>query len=339
MMKSKFIHSIRLFIALVFSAGIIRAQQVQVSARIDSSSILIGNQTHIHLTAAYDLKNGSPKIEWPQMGDSLVPKIEIITKSKIDTLVPDKANPTIRQQVQDIIISGYDSGYYAIPPFKFIINGDTEHPRLTEAMILQVQTVHVDTTKGFKDIKGPIQVKFSLLDYLPYILLGLLGLVIIAGIVWYIIWSSKKRSPVVVTEIPKVIIPPHIIAIQELEKLALKKLWQEGKIKEYYTGVTDILREYIYGRYAIGAPEMTSDEIMLALKRKDIDEAMKKKLREIFVISDLVKFAKENPLPTDHEFCFNASLDFIKETAEIIAEPSSDKPTEPNEFVQNPVVQ
>ena len=120
-----------------------------------------------------------------------------------------------------------------------------------------------------------------------------------------------------VIEKPKVIIPPHTKALEELEKLALKKLWQEGKIKEYYTGITDILREYIYGRYGIGAAEMTSDEIMQALKRKDINEAMKGKLMEIMVLADLVKFAKENPLPEDHEFCFNASIDFIKETTPV----------------------
>jgi len=315
-MISKVIHSIYYVALLIFSGLTLHAQQVQVSARIDSTSILIGSQTNLRLTAAFDVKNGIPKIQWPQIADSLASKVEVISKSQVKIIIPDSAHPNVQQQIQDITISSFDSGYYAIPPFKFIINGDTGNPQLTEAMMLQVNTVRVDTTKAFKDIKAPIQVPFVWLELLPYIGYGLLALMIIGGIVYYFIRQSKKRNAVIVEE-PKVIIPPHIKALEALEKLGLQKLWQEGKIKDYYTGITDILRIYMEERYGITALEMTTDEIMLALKRKDISELMKQKLREILVLSDLVKFAKENPLPTDHEFCFNYSIDFINETAEI----------------------
>ncbi len=327
-MRSKFIHTIYFFAALIFSGVTVYAQDVQVTARIDSTSILIGNQTQLRLIAAYDVKNGEPKILWPNISDSIISKIEVISKSNIKTVIVDSNHPTVRQQIQDIIISGYDSGYYAIPPFSFVVNGDTGHPKLTEAMMLQVMTVHVDTSKAYKDIKGPMQVRFSWMDYLNYILLGLVGLVLIAVLIWFIVKSSKKKGAVVIIEKPKVIIPPHVKALEDLEKLSLKKLWQEGKIKEYYTGITDILREYLYGRYGISAQEMTSDEIMQALKRKDIDEAMKAKLREILVLADLVKFAKENPVPEDHQFCFNTSIDFVKETAPIIEKDSASKSAE-----------
>ncbi len=311
-MKAKIVY-IYYLIAFLIIQGIASQAQVQVSARIDSTSILIGSQTHLHLTAAYDLKNGQPNIQFPQIGDSLVSKIEVISKSKITT-VRDSAHPNIQQQTEDLVITCFDSGYYAIPPFQFVVNGDTSNPQSTEAMMLEVNTVHVDTTKGFKDIKGPIQVPFNFLELLPYIGWGLLALLVISGLIYLILRLTRKEKTVVVEQ-PKVIIPPHVKALQELESLALKKLWQEGKIKEYYTGITDILRIYLDERYGIGALEMTSDEIMAALKRKDINEAMKAKLRDILVLADLVKFAKENPLPTDHEYCFNASVDFVKETA------------------------
>jgi len=315
-MRIKISHIICLSVALFPGAMSLYAQQVQVSASIDSTSILIGDQTHIRLTAAYDVKNGLPKIQWPQVGDSIGSKLEVISKSKINTIIPDSSHPTIQQQTEDITISGYDSGYYAIPPFQFTINGDTAHPQLTEAMMLQVNTIPVDTSKAFKDIKAPLQASFTILEILPYIGYGLLALALVGGLIYFIVRSLKKKKPVII-EKPKVIIPPHVKALQELEKLGLKKLWQEGKIKDYYTGITDILRVYLQERYYIGAPEMTTDEIMLALKRKDISEDMKKKLREILILADLVKFAKENPLPNEHEFCFNSSIDFVNETKEI----------------------
>jgi len=336
-MRSRFTHIIYFLTVLVLPGLALDAQQVQVSARIDSTSILIGNQAHIRLTAAFDVKNGVPKIQWPQVGDSLAPKVEVIGKSKITTVVPDSAQPSVQQQIQDITISSFDSGYYAIPPFKFVINGDTGSAQLTEAMMLQVNTVHVDTTKAFKDIKAPIQAPFSWLELLPYIGYGLLALIILGGITYYIIRSMKKQKPVI-TEKPKVLIPPHTKALEALEKLGLQKLWQEGKIKDYYTGITDILRMYLEERYGINALEMTTDEMMLALKRKDISEGMKQKLRDILVLSDLVKFAKENPLPADHEFCFNSSIDFVNETAERNEPTPAESPIEPTPTGQNIII-
>jgi len=314
-MKAGFYHIVYFFAALFIPEITLHAQQVQVSARIDSTSILIGNQTTLRLTAAFDVKNGVPKIQWPKISDSLISKVDVINKSKIATVIPDSSQPTIQQQVENITITSFDSGYYAIPPFQFIINGDSSNPQMTQAMMLQVNTVHVDTTKAFKDIKAPIQAPFSILELLPYIGYGLLALIVIGTILYYVIKNRKKKNMVVVEQ-PKVIVPPHVKALEELEKLGLKKLWQEGKIKEYYTRITDIIRTYIEERYTIGALEMTTDEIMLALKRRAINESMKEKLRAILVLSDLVKFAKENPLPTDHEFCFNSSVDFVNETAE-----------------------
>lgn len=336
-MKIRNIHIIYFFAALFLPGILLHAQQVQVSARIDSTSILIGNQAHIHLTAAFDVKNGVPKIQWPQVGDSLAPKVEVISKSKISTTVPDSAQPTVQQETQDITISSFDSGYYAIPPFKFVINGDTANPQLTEALMLQVNTVHVDTTKAFKDIKAPLQAPFSILEILPYIGYGLLALLVLAGIIYYIVRELKKRKKVVV-EKPKVIIPPHVKALEALEKLGLQKLWQEGKIKDYYTGITDILRVYLEERYTIAALEMTTDEIMLALKRKDISELMKQKLRDILVLADLVKFAKENPLPAEHESCFSSSVDFVNDTAERKEpSPAGMPPIEPKPVEPNPI--
>lgn len=314
-MKSKAIYTIFFLVTLIFSGLALQAQQVRVSANIDSSSILIGSQARIHLMVAYDAKNGVPKIEFPQIGDSIISKIEVISKSKISTVILDSTRPTVQQQTQDIVISGFDSGYYAIPPFRFIVNGDTGNPLLTQALMVQVETVHVDTTKAFKDIKAPLQAPFTILEILPYIGYGALGLLVIGLLIYLLIRSLKKQKPVIIEQ-PKVIIPPHIKALDDLEKLGLKKLWQEGKIKDYYTGITDIIRVYIEERYGIGALEMTSDELLFALKRKDISEAMKEKLRQILVLADLVKFAKENPLPGDHEFCFNSSIAFVNETAE-----------------------
>jgi len=307
------IRHIALFIALVTGISSF-AQDIKVSATIDSTSILIGNQAHLKLKAMYDNRHGLIRIQWPAIADSLASKVHVVDKSKVDTVIADSMEPTLQSQTQNITITGFDSGFYAIPPFQFIVNGDTAHPILTEPMMLQVRTVPVDTTKAFRDIKGPIQVKFPLILILIYVGIGLVALAIIIFVIIYFINRNKKRKLVPEVKLPPPV-DPHVKALELLEQLALKKLWQEGKIKEYYSSVTDILRIYLNERFGVDALEMTTDEIMYAMRRVSMDEAIKIKLQQLLVLSDLVKFAKEQPLPYEHESTLNGAIDFVNNTA------------------------
>jgi DNA-binding transcriptional regulator GbsR (MarR family) len=113
---------------------------------------------------------------------------------------------------------------------------------------------------------------------------------------------------------PKV--KPHITALKELEKLKVKKLWQNGQVKQYYSELTDILRTYIDGRYDINAMEMISSDILKELEGKELPEQLRKELEQTLGIADLVKFAKMEPLPDDHDRCFKQAVNFVQETAE-----------------------
>jgi len=293
------------------------AQDVRATSGIDSTVIVIGNQTKVHLKVSYDAKGGMPKIQWPFIPDSLMAKVHVVSKSKIDTVIPDHANPTEQSQTQDLVITSFDSGYYAIPPFQFIVNGDTAHPVMTDAMMLQVRTLPVDTTKAFRDIKGPIQVKFPLIIILMYVGIGLAVLIILGLILYYILKNNKGKviEPVEIKAPP---IDPHIKALKALEELAMQKLWQEGKIKEYYSGISEIMRTYLDDKTRLGALEMTTDEIMYALRRRnEFSEELKNQLRQILVLSDLVKFAKEQPIEHEHQSTLSNAVDFINKSIRV----------------------
>jgi len=303
-------------------------QQVSVSAHLDSSNIRIGEQVHLHIIAAYDAQKGLIKIEWPAISDSLISKVKVISKSKIDTVITDSAHPTRQEQRQDILITSFDSGYYAIPPFTFVINGDTANPQQTEPVMLQVHTVAVDTTKGIKDIKAPYSAPWSIIEILPWIGLGAGALLVIGLIIYFVVRKMRNReiAPIAVYVPP---VDPHIKALNALEELRLKKLWQEGKIKEYHSTISDILRIYIEDRYRINAPEMITSEIVQAMRRIDIEAGLKTKLQQILVLSDLVKFAKEQPLPHENENSLTFSIDFIKGTIPAPQPTQNLPPTEP----------
>lgn len=289
------------------------AQDIKVSAKIDSNSIRIGEQTQIHLSVHYRSDKGNIKIEWPTLKDTVVGKVEIFKTSKIDTTIPDKNEPLNFVQNEHVTITSFDSGFYAIPPFKFIVNGDTAHPYETEAMLFQVNNVQVDTTQAIKDIKPPLYEPFSWRELIPYMEIALGVIAAILAIV-YIVKKLTQAKPKVIEE-PKSKIPPHVLALEELEKLKQEKLWQEGKIKQFHSRVTDIIRFYIEGRFKIPAMEQTSDEIMSNFRSVVIDAESKNKLRQIFLIADLVKFAKEQPLPNENESSLTNAFNFVNGTS------------------------
>ncbi len=109
-------------------------------------------------------------------------------------------------------------------------------------------------------------------------------------------------------------LPAHVIALNELEDLRLKKLWQAGKVKEYYTVMTDVIRVYLEDRFDINAIEMTTDEILAVMRKQNLESKVQQKLRQTLILADLVKFAKENPLPLDNDNSLSDSIVFVEET-------------------------
>jgi hypothetical protein len=109
-------------------------------------------------------------------------------------------------------------------------------------------------------------------------------------------------------------LPPHVVAIKALKELEHRKLWQNDKHKLYYSTLTDILRLYIEGRWSIAALEMTTDEIIMALRDVEIVGDNRSKLIGILRTADMVKFAKAIPAPEQNEQAFTHSYYFVEDT-------------------------
>ncbi|MBZ0242416.1 MAG: hypothetical protein K8F24_04310, partial [Bacteroidales bacterium] len=129
---------------------------------------------------------------------------------------------------------------------------------------------------------------------------------------WYFLRRQRKATPIPVFEKPK--IPPYKTAIEQLEELRHKKLWQNGHIKAYYSEMTDIVRSYIENQFGVPAVEMTTDEILLGIKPLNINDDASDKLKYCLQIADLVKFAKAEPSPLEHDICLDNSIVFVKES-------------------------
>ena len=112
-------------------------------------------------------------------------------------------------------------------------------------------------------------------------------------------------------------LPPYEEAMINLQNLKAAQLWQQGKEKEYFTGLTDILRVYIDRRFGINAVEMTSTQIIDTLKKNEETKAVNEQLEMILEVADIVKFAKVRPLADDNEVAFQRAVNFVEETRPI----------------------
>jgi hypothetical protein len=135
----------------------------------------------------------------------------------------------------------------------------------------------------------------------------------------------KKKQPLFGRAKPQ--IPPHVKALEALEALRAKHLWQQGRIKEYHSVLTDIVRIYIEGRFGVDALEMVTSEVLDAMRASgQLDEPNLEGLRRILQTADMVKFAKYNPLPDEHDGSFRSAVRFVNETAPKEEEPAEGKP-------------
>lgn len=310
--KSHITFFIFLLFFLLFKISI--GQKINISAALDSTKIRIGEQVKLDLYVSYSAKQNNLKIQWPNIADTITDKIEVISVSVIDTTSPDKSNPDIIQQHQQITISAYDSGYFAIPGFKFFINNDSSNAFYSQSLFLEVHTVPTDSSiTKTKDIKPPFAEAFNWKWYSKYFYWGFSFLVIIILIILITIYFTKKNKIVVLkSEKPK--IPAHIIALQSLEKIKNEQIWKEEKTKEYYSSISDTIRLYIEERFKVNALESTTAEIMKAFRSQVVDKESKDKLQQLLMLSDLVKFAKQFPIISEHTFTLQNAFDFVNET-------------------------
>lgn len=285
-----------------------KAQQVKVNAKLDKSTIALGDQTILRLSVQLA---SDQKINFPALSDTLSAKIQIVEMGKTDTV--KDANNAFQTITRAYTITSFDPGIHAIPSLVFT---DAAGSFNTPPIPLEVKEVKVDTTKAIFDIKQPLGVSYTFLDMLRdnwhWLVFGLVVLIMLAAVLYYY-RKLRKAKPVVVEQaVPMA--PAHVIAIEKLQALNSKKLWQQDAIKEYHSALSDILREYLEHKYQINAMEQTSDEIFASLKHMEIKADEQRKLKQVLLLADLVKFAKARPLNTDNELSMYNAIDFVNGT-------------------------
>ena len=278
---------------------------ITFKARLDSATLLMGKTTTLHLEITQD--KGARGFFPNEQVDTLNAMVEIAERPAADTT--DLGNNRI-QINRDLIIQSFDSGMWVIRPIPYVVNGGTAY---CNQLTLKVLPVDVSQMKDVHDIKPVEEVPFNLLDWLPdYWWAWLLALLLIGAGIWaYRKYYKKGINPL---KPSRKRLPPYEEAMINLQNLKAAQLWQRGQEKEYFTGLTDILRVYIDRRFDINAVEMTSSQIIETLKRNDETKAVNEQLEMILEVADIVKFANARPLADDNEVAYQRAVNFVEAT-------------------------
>ncbi len=321
----KRIHIIILTIVLMMGNAIrAAAAPPVVTAELDSATLLMGKIGNINLEVTHDkttmgffplLRNITQQGVIPVCGDS----VELRAPVKIDTT---EINGRIKVAMQ-IPVQSFDSGFYLLPEFTFVTPGDTVHSKQLSLRIVPVDVTADTPISDYANVSEPENksiwdaVPDWIIDY--WWILIILAALIVAGI-W--LYRKYRRDGYIIP--PKPQPTPYEIAVESLRDLKEKKLWEQGMEKEYYTDLTEILRRYLYGRFSINAMEMTSRQIMGALKRNKETAPLRGLIRELLEMADFVKFAKVRPLPEDNIKSLDNVWQFVKETKPVEPDPADE---------------
>ena len=300
-----------------------QAQKASARATVNKAEILIGEQ------AIVDLEIIAPKgknIILPIYADTLVKGIEVLKMLPPDTIITHEVM-TIHQKY---VITSFDSTLYHIPYMPIVDGIDTiksnsfglkvSSPILSEQVLSALAQMKAQKTDSIDfdqlaltDIKPQIEPPFVWQDYLSYlwVILLIVLLLVVIGVGLYLVLRKKEKGYFFK---PEVILPPHVIAIKALDKIKTEKVWQKGLEKEYFTELTDILREYIEKRFMFNTFEKTSDEILTTMKIYAEADSSIDSLTQILTLADFVKFAKYKPLPNENDLSLVNAYLFINQT-------------------------
>lgn len=289
------------------------AQKVQVEQKIDNVQMFIGDQTTLTMTvtAPKGAKVAFPNIKEPVEAGTMItprcPDVEVVEIVGGDTTMLDDG---FVRTTRKYAITSFEPAVYTLDSIAIGVDGKDYFPK---AVALKVLNVDVDTLhlEQMCPPKSIMDNDFKMAEWYPVIGGGIISILLIALIAW-LIWRKRKGKPIRLHFKTVKHIPPHDKAIAEIEKIKNRHMNDADDLKDYYTMLTDTLRQYMESRFGFSAMEMTTAEIVERLKQEDPKKL--NELKELFETADLVKFAKHETQSNENDRNLLAAIDFVNET-------------------------
>jgi hypothetical protein len=304
---------------LLWSAPV-AAQLVAVDSHVDKSTIRIGDLVKYTVTVTH---SDDVALQMPGLAANLG-SFEIRDYAVHD---PQKKDGQVVQSIE-YMISTFDVGEFEIPPlvFRYSVSGDTmEHELKTEKLKIVVESLKPSEAGDIRDIKGPESLPRN---YRQLILWGSIAMAVallLGGL--YYVYRRRKAGKGLLPKREEPQRPPHEVALQALNDLKASSLLAEGRVKEYYIQVSEIIRRYIEGRYFIIALELTTHELIENLRAADVEPGIVQRINEFLDSCDLVKFAKYQPTENENGEIVERAIEIVERTKLVYDQPSDETPS------------
>ena len=302
-----------LFLMACFAlVGGLMAQQVEVEGTVTDTKVQVGKPFTLDLSLKVPY---GWFVEWNEFAqDTLSEQIDILKRGNVERTADADSNVIVKQQ---LTLMTFDTGQIVLPSVGLKYAKSFDDPMRLEAFTdpikLYATTIAVDTTMAYKPIVEPLAAPITMKEVFPWILALLLAILLGLGI-WLFLKRRKNRVDENGNIVKGPVIPPYDKAVDELKRLREEKMWQSGKVKEYFSSLTDIAREYIEGQFGVNAVEMTTDDILDEIKPLRFPKETYDKLKNTMEVADLVKFAKYSASTLESDTALSDMTEFVNES-------------------------
>ena len=294
----------------------------RVSGSFEPDSIGIGDRFTYSIVVEKDLVQ---TVIFPNFAAAGGQEFALIEDPAVDTLERDGRRLKIRKSY---LLAAFQEGWHHIRPQVMYADKNIIDTLYGEdTLSLMVTTFQIDSTShSIFDIKPQKTLPFRFGEISGYLMWSLVALLLIALAIYVAIrvmrHYGKSLSDIFHPAPP---MPPHEEAFRALERLYVLRLCQHDKHKLYYSTLTDILRRYIAARFEVGAMEMTSDEIIEAMRSVELPKKASMDMVDVLRSADLVKFAKAIPENEQNEAAYQAVWDFVEATKPVEEQPTEEE--------------
>lgn len=299
------------YILLIFCLPIISVAQSRLHVASDKDSAEIADPIDIQIKLTYSASIG--EINWPvfAVDSSIGGNFEIWKTGEIIKKSNLNQNNSEISITQTLTVATYKQGFIPFLPISILVGTDSI---VSNAFLITVGQIKVDTTEAFNDIKPIMQDPLTFWESVS-IWIGEYWwavAILVVGIIIGLYFILRKRKP-------KLVPPTPTLPIYDRYQLALnqileKELWKKGDVKGHYLALTDLTRSYFHERFRVSTFEKTTSEILSDIKSLPLGETIKPSVLETFRSSEFVKFAKQIPSSYEIEKHNQSIRDLIEST-------------------------
>ena len=162
--------------------------------------------------------------------------------------------------------------------------------------------------KEIRDLKALVPMKKRVWPLIA----GAAGVVALLAATGIYLWYRRRKRQIIVPPPP-----PHEVAFAALDALRQTDFTNPEAVRQYFYALSEILRAYIEGRFALNATDLTTEEILPRLVHLPVlSSEQRGKLREFLTSTDLVKYGQHDATKHEIEGSYERALTFVEATAE-----------------------